>query len=268
MLSYIIQPYVLLFPVIIVAGIFLTQYIRVKLFSATPFALDVVSARRATYYILKFISVLVQVVGVAYLLKVLFAKLIDVSFSYPLLVDSTIQINEKTFLYTDLIVGAVLVLLGILMYAFVSRAIAKLDQRKNTLLDKVYLVGSKIGLMYLMIFPLFYAVYETAIYFVNEKFPAVQVDPGLGQSINVFQILDYLASGGGTPSVNLFGVKAASAPGESLGLALAYILALLAIKFLADKRLSAKKLVVVEDNEDIEKSGIKKTKKTRKNTKE
>lgn len=231
MTHYLVMAYMLLFPVIIAGGIFLTQYMRIRMFSANSFVFDVVSARRLGYYALKFVGVLSQVVGFAYLLKVFFAKVIGIGFSYPMLIDSSIEISDLTFLYFETVLGLVLMVVGAVLVFVASRRLRKLDSRKNTYLDRIYSLFSKMMLVYLAIFPMFFAVQETVVYFVNEKFPAVDSAAVSGQGVNIFQVIDYVSTGGATTTTTTFvSVSGMKSPGGSLGLAVSFFFALTLMK--------------------------------------
>lgn len=257
--------YLLLFPVIIAGGIFLTQYMRIRMFSANSFVFDVVSARRLGYYALRFVGVLAQVVGFAYLLKVFFAKVIGVGFSYPMLVDSSIEISDLTFLYYETVLGLVLMVVGAILVFVSARRMRKLDARKNTYLDRIYSLFSKIMIVYLAIFPMFFGVQETVVYFVNEKFPAVNADAVAGQGVNIFQVIDYVSTGGATASTTTFvSVSGMKSPGGSLGLALSFFFALTLMKI--GTRRNMRLAVPVKSTKSTTSEGMEKATTTTKKT--
>lgn len=241
MINYLLESFVLLVPFIIAGGFVAAHYMRVKQSSKYPVAFDVVGVRRAAWYVLKFVFVMFVAVGFAYILKVALAKVFGTGFSYPLLSGSSIQLSEVPFLQTDIVVGLFLFVTGLVGVWFARRAISKLDVRMNTYLDKVYAVGSKVMLAYFALLPLFFAVYETAIYFFDKRNPAVVAGQNLGSDVTIFQVLDYLTTGG-SQTTNLFAIKGANAPGESLALALALILIIVYLKLMSGRNVSVPKV--------------------------
>ncbi|MCA9382551.1 hypothetical protein KC660_04050 [Candidatus Dojkabacteria bacterium] len=237
MINYLLQSFVLLVPFIIAGGFIFAHYMRIKQASKYKLAVDVVAVRRAGWYVLKFVFVMFVAVGLAFILKVAFAKIFGTPFSYPLLTGSSIQLSEVPFLQTDLVVGLFMFVVGLAGIWFSRRSASKLDSRRDTYLDKIYAVASKMTLVYFAILPLYFAVYEVSIYFLDKRNPAIVAGQSLTQDVNIFQIVDYISTGA-SQTTTLFQIKGANAPGESLALALALILVVVYLKFVGNRSLA------------------------------
>jgi hypothetical protein len=122
-------------------------------------------------------------------------------------------------------------IVGAILFFVATKRMRKLDNRKNTYLDRFYSLFSKLMIGYLAIFPMFFGIQETVVYFVNEKFPAVDSSAVAGQGVNIFQVIDYVSTGGATTTTTTFvSVSGMKSPGGSLGLAISFFFALTLMK--------------------------------------